>query len=156
MHWWGLISYVSKGIYPPSLLPGLIRKSLIWKRCIIHRLPLIPLCIRIKLQVWVCKYTLWSSLPWLLLCSLHCLACWLTCSFVDGLQSGQQRVVVYLMISQKPFKEIIDLCRKYSCSKSKAGKRIRAIKSVGGGVTRTKLGNLLENFKTYILGTLSS
>ena len=59
-------------------------------------------------------------------------------------------------ISQKPFKEIIELCRKYSHSKSKDGKGIRAIKSAGGGVTRTKLGNLLENFKTNILGTLSS
>ena len=59
-------------------------------------------------------------------------------------------------ISQKSFEEIIELCRKYSRSKSKARKGIRAIKSVGGGVTRKKLGNLLENFKTDILGTLSS
>ena len=29
-------------------------------------------------------------------------------------------------------------------------------KSSSGGVTRVELGNLLENFKTYILGTLSS
>ena len=59
-------------------------------------------------------------------------------------------------ISQKPFEEIIELCRKYSHSKSKHGKGIRAIKSAGGGVTWIELGNLLENFKTYILGRLSS
>lgn len=43
-------------------------------------------------------------------------------------------------ISQNTFEEIIELCRKYSRSKSKARKGIRAIKSVGGGVTRTELG----------------
>jgi hypothetical protein len=59
-------------------------------------------------------------------------------------------------ISQKPFKEIIEVCRKYSCSKSKAWKGIREIKSIGGGVTHTELGNLLENFKMDILGILSS
>ena len=59
-------------------------------------------------------------------------------------------------ISQKPFEEIVELCQKYSCSKSKHGKGVRAIKSAGGGVTRTELGSLLDNFKTYILGTLSS
>ena len=59
-------------------------------------------------------------------------------------------------ISQNPFEEIIELRRKYSCCKSKGGNGIRAIKSTGGVVTRTKLGNLLENFKTYILGTLNS
>ena len=59
-------------------------------------------------------------------------------------------------ISQKSFEDIVELCRKYSHSKSKVGKRVRAIKSAGGGVTRTELGNLLENFKTDILGTLSS
>ena len=59
-------------------------------------------------------------------------------------------------ISQKPFDEIIELFRKYSRSKSKAGKGVRSIKPVGGGVTMTKLGNLLENSKTYILGMISS
>ena len=59
-------------------------------------------------------------------------------------------------ISQKPFKEIIELCWKYSRSKSKAGKGVRAIKLAGGGITRIELGNLLENFKIDILGTLSS
>ena len=59
-------------------------------------------------------------------------------------------------ISQKPFEEIIELFQKYSRSKTKAGKGIRAIKSVVGGVTQIELGNLLENFKTYILRKLSS
>ena len=59
-------------------------------------------------------------------------------------------------VSQKSFEEIVELFQKYSRSKSKAGKGVRAIKSVGGGVTRTELGNLLENFKIDILGTLSS
>ena len=50
-------------------------------------------------------------------------------------------------ISQKPFDQIIELCRKYSRSKSKVGKGIRAIKLVRGSVTQIELGNLLENFK---------
>ena len=57
----------------------------------------------------------------------------------------------YLMaagdISQKPFEEIIELCQKYSRSKAKARKGIIAIKLAGGGVTWTKLGNILENLK---------
>ena len=40
-------------------------------------------------------------------------------------------------ISQKPFDEIVELWRKYSRSKSKAGKGVRSIKPVGGSVTRT-------------------
>ena len=59
-------------------------------------------------------------------------------------------------ISQKPFEQIIELCRKYSLSKSKAWKGIRESKSAGGGVTQTKLENLIENYKTDILETLSS
>jgi hypothetical protein len=43
-----------------------------------------------------------------------------------------------------------------STVESKIGKGVRAIKLAGGGVTRIELGNLLENFKTDILGTLSS
>ena len=58
-------------------------------------------------------------------------------------------------ISQKPFDEIIELCRKYSCSKSKARKGVRSIKQEGGSVTIIELGNLLENFKTNILGMIS-
>ena len=59
-------------------------------------------------------------------------------------------------ISQKPFDEIVELYRKYSRSQAKARKGVRSIKPVGGSVTRTKLGNLLENFKTNILGTINS
>ena len=58
-------------------------------------------------------------------------------------------------VFQKPFSEIIDFCIKYSCSKEKLGKGIRETKSMGG-VTRIELGNLLENFKRDILGTISS
>jgi hypothetical protein len=65
-------------------------------------------------------------------------------------------------ISHFPFADICDLCMRYSRSREKYGKGIRDVlpkvtKSVaGGGVTRIELGNLLENFKTKILGTLSS
>ena len=62
-------------------------------------------------------------------------------------------------ISQFHFEEISKLCRKYSCSKSRYGRGLmdtRVNKSASGGVTRIELGNLLEKFKTDILGTLSS
>ena len=65
-------------------------------------------------------------------------------------------------VSHKSFEEITELCRKYSRSRAKAGRSTREgpsriSKKVGtGGFTRTELGNLLENFKTDILGTLSS
>lgn len=62
-------------------------------------------------------------------------------------------------ISFLPFDDIGILCRKYSRSKAKHGKSIRGTrvnKSASGRVTRVKLGNLLENFKIDILGTLSS
>ena len=62
-------------------------------------------------------------------------------------------------ISQLPFEDICALCRKYSRSKAKSGKGIRDArinKSSSGGATRVELGNLLENFKTDILGTFSS
>ena len=58
-------------------------------------------------------------------------------------------------VSQKTFEEIIELCRKYSRSRAKAGKGIRATKSTGG-ITKVELGNLLENFKIDILGTISA
>jgi hypothetical protein len=51
--------------------------------------------------------------------------------------------------------DIIELCNKYYRSKAKKKKSIRTIKPTGG-VTRTELGNLLENFKMDILGTISS
>ena len=62
-------------------------------------------------------------------------------------------------ISQLDFEEISNLCRKYSYSKARYGRGIRDTrvnKYASGGVTRVELGNLLENFKTDILGTLSS
>ena len=62
-------------------------------------------------------------------------------------------------ISLLPFDDISILCQKYSYIKAKHGKSVRDTrvnKSVLGRVTRIELGNLLENFKTDILGTLSS
>ena len=58
-------------------------------------------------------------------------------------------------VSQRSFKDIIELCRKYSRSKEKTGKGVRAPKSTGS-ITRIELGNLLENFKTDILETISA
>ena len=57
-------------------------------------------------------------------------------------------------ISQFPFATICDLCRRYSRSRAKYGKGIRDVllkvtrSTIGGGVSRIELGNLLENFKT--------
>jgi hypothetical protein len=64
-------------------------------------------------------------------------------------------------VSHFSFEIICDLCRNYSQSKEKSGKGPRDIisrvtKSTIWGVTREELGNLLENFKTDILGNLSS
>lgn len=62
-------------------------------------------------------------------------------------------------ISLLPFDDIGILCQKYSHSKAKHGKSVRDTrvnKSASGRVTRVELGNLLENFKTNILGTLST
>ena len=65
-------------------------------------------------------------------------------------------------VSHKSFEEITELCRKYSRSRAKAGKSTRespsCISRTAGtsGITRIELENLLENFKTDILGTLSS
>ena len=65
-------------------------------------------------------------------------------------------------ISQLPFATICNICRRYSRSRAKSGKGIRDVLSrvtrstAGGGVSRIELGNLLENFKTEILSTLSS
>lgn len=82
--------------------------------------------------------------------------------FIKGIQD-EYIDILNLMgsgdISLLPFDDIGILCQKYSRSKAKHGKSIRDTrvnKSVSGGVTRVELGNLLENFKTDILGTLSS
>ena len=64
-------------------------------------------------------------------------------------------------ISFLPFDQISKLCRKYSRGRTKTGKDPReslskVSKSSLGSVTRVELGNLLENFKTYLFNTLSS
>ena len=59
-------------------------------------------------------------------------------------------------VSHKSFEDIVEMCRKYSRSKAKARKGVRVVKSSSGGITRLELGNLLENFKTDILGTISA
>lgn len=67
-------------------------------------------------------------------------------------------------IYKKPFADIAKLCRTYSRSQAKVGKRLRENsryyvsknkKSASNVVTRVELGNLLENFKTNILNTIS-
>jgi hypothetical protein len=65
-------------------------------------------------------------------------------------------------IYQKNFETICELCRTYSRSKGKAAKSLRepvnknTKTSTSGGVTKVELGNLLENFKTDLLGTIGS
>jgi ribosomal protein L44E len=64
-------------------------------------------------------------------------------------------------VHQKPFAEIADYCRRYSRGQAKTGKGprdpfSRNTKQSSGTVTRTELGNLLENFKTKILSTISN
>ena len=65
-------------------------------------------------------------------------------------------------VSHRSFEEITELCRKYSRSRAKVGRSVgegasRTSRTTGtSGVTRIELGNLLENFNTDILGTLSS
>jgi len=58
-----------------------------------------------------------------------------------------------------PFKEIVDLCEKYSRSKARYGKRAlssKATKSASSSVIRAETGNLLEEFKTDLLSTLGT
>jgi hypothetical protein len=64
-------------------------------------------------------------------------------------------------ISSLPFEQIVELCRKYSRGKAKAGKGqrdalSRVTKSTTRSITREEIGNLLENFKTDLLSTLGS
>jgi len=65
-------------------------------------------------------------------------------------------------IYQKTFEAISEICRTYSRSKGKTAKSVRepvnknTKTSTSGGVTRVELGNLLENFKTDLLGTIGS
>ena len=65
-------------------------------------------------------------------------------------------------ISHKTFAQIYEICINYSKSRGKVGTNIREPynrkpkrnTSSSGGVTRIELGNLLENFKTDILGAM--
>ena len=67
-------------------------------------------------------------------------------------------------ISHKNFAQISEMCKNYSRSRGKVAKKFREpfSKNIRGnlpsssGVTRVELGNLLENFKTDILGAMGS
>ena len=67
-------------------------------------------------------------------------------------------------ISHKTFAQISEMCKNYSRSRDKVGKNfqdpysrnVRGNLPSSGGVTRVDLGNLLENFKTDILGEMGS
>jgi hypothetical protein len=65
-------------------------------------------------------------------------------------------------ISHKPFAEICEMCKNHSRSRAKIGKNVqdpynRNLKPISsGGITRVEIGNLLENFKTYILRKIGS
>ena len=63
-------------------------------------------------------------------------------------------------ISQMTYNDICELCRRYSRGITKSGKSPRDLVSritkPSGGVTRTEIGNMLDNFKTDILSSFSS
>jgi hypothetical protein len=65
-------------------------------------------------------------------------------------------------ISHKPFVEIYEMCKNNSRSRDKTWKNVqdpfnRKIKPISScGITRVEVGNLLDNFKTYILSTIGS
>ena len=67
-------------------------------------------------------------------------------------------------ISHKTFAQIGDMCKNYCRSRGKVGRNLRdpynrnpkGNTSSSGGVTRIEIGNLLENFKTDILGEMGS
>ena len=67
-------------------------------------------------------------------------------------------------ISHKNFAQIGEMCKNYSRSRGEVGKEfrepyrrnVRGNVPSSGGVTRMELGNLLENFKTDILGAMGS
>jgi hypothetical protein len=84
--------------------------------------------------------------------------------FLKGLRDDCIEVLNLLSsgdVHQKPFVEIVDYCRRYSRGQAKTGKGprdpfSRNTKQSSGIVTRTELGNLLENFKIDILRTISN
>ena len=67
-------------------------------------------------------------------------------------------------VSHKPFAQIGEMCRDYFRSRRKVwrnlqepyNRNIKGNTSSSGGVIRIELRNLLENFKTYILGAMGS
>ena len=67
-------------------------------------------------------------------------------------------------ISHKTFAQIGEMCKNYSRSRGKVGKKFREPYSrnvrgnipISVGFTRVELGNLLEDFKTDILGAMGS
>ena len=64
-------------------------------------------------------------------------------------------------VHQNPFAEIADYCRRYSRGQAKTRKGPRDpfnrnLRQNSGIVTIIELGNLLENFKTKILSTISN
>ena len=67
-------------------------------------------------------------------------------------------------IFHKKFAQIGEMCKKYSRSRGGVAnfcwepysRNVRGNISSSGGFTRVELGNLLENFKTDILGAMGS
>ena len=67
-------------------------------------------------------------------------------------------------ISHKKFAQIGEMCKNYSRSRGKVTKKFREpfSRNIRGnvpssrGITRVEIGNLLENFKTDILGAMGS
>ena len=70
-------------------------------------------------------------------------------------------------ISKEPFGKIVELCKRYSRGSSRNNKRDkrdklerdvfdRTQKSFNGGATHAEIGNLLENFKTEMMSSISS
>jgi hypothetical protein len=73
--------------------------------------------------------------------------------FLNLLSSGD--------LHQNPFVEIVYYCRRYSRGQDKIGKGTRdpfsrTLRQNSGTITRIELGNVLENFKTNILSTISN
>jgi len=83
---------------------------------------------------------------------------------LKGIRDGCIEVLNLLSLGdvhQNPFAEIADYYRRYSRGQAKIGKAPRDsfsgnTRQSSGTVTRIELGNLLENFKTYILRTISN
>ena len=64
-------------------------------------------------------------------------------------------------ISKGSFDHIVDLCQRYSIGSYRTSTRdrdvlTRAQNSSSGGVARVEIGNLLENFKTDMMSSISS